>query len=402
MGLLLFPKMVLEYLHKHEYLTKCVEMIEKKILVICSYANSLIHFRGDFIAELIHNGFIVYGAAPDMNHDTRKKLTAIGAIPLEYNLQRTGLNPLKDLKSIFQLRDTINKYHIDLVFPYTIKPVIYGSIAANITKTPTISLITGLGFTFSGASRKAKLLQKVTELLYKLSIRKNKLIVFQNMDDHKLFIDRKIIAKDQKVDFVSGSGVNLKRYGFRENKNLSNRIIFILVARLIREKGIHLYIEAAKKLKQEFPKAEFHVIGAPDQSPSAIKLDELQRLNKDGIIVYHGKQKDVSHFLGQSDVFVLPTYYREGIPRSILEALSVGLPIITTNSPGCRETVLTNENGILIEPQNPTDLFNSMRFFIQNPHKIKEMGLASRKYAENRFDVKLINQKLISMIKRVV
>ena len=171
-----------------------------------------------FIDDLIKNGFIVYGAAPDMNDETSNALKSLGAIPLEYKLQRTGLNPFKDLKSIYELKKLIKENNINLVFPYTIKPVIYGSIAANMTKVPTISLITGLGFTFSGTSKKARILQKITEILYKISIRKNKLIVFQNVDDHKLFLDRNIIAKSHPVDFVSGSGVNLNKYPTRINK----------------------------------------------------------------------------------------------------------------------------------------------------------------------------------------
>lgn len=371
-----------------------------KILINCSYANSLTHFRGDFIADLVKNGYEVFGAAPDMNQETSEKLLSLGATPLEYSLQRTGQNPFKDLQSIFELKKLIKEHNIDLVFPYTIKPVIYGSIAANLSKTPTISLITGLGFTFTGTSKKAKFLQKITEFLYKISIRKNKLIVFQNTDDHKLFIDRKIISKNHPVDFVSGSGVNLNKYTSRINKKKSDNVIFVFVARLIREKGIHLFINAAELLKQSYPNAEFHVIGAHETSPSAIAIDHLKELHENGTIIFHGRQKKVEDFLFKSDVFVLPTFYREGIPRSILEALSVGMPIITTDSPGCRETIQNNENGILIAPQNQEALTDAMKFFLENPDKIEEMGIKSRKYAEERFNVELINKKLISLISK--
>ncbi|WP_192938294.1 MULTISPECIES: glycosyltransferase family 4 protein [Flagellimonas] len=370
----------------------------KKILIICSYANSLIHFRGDFIADLLKNGFMVYGAAPDMSQEIHSKLTEMGAIPLEYQLQRTGMNPFNDLKSILELKKIIKAHDIDLVFPYTIKPVIYGSIAANMSKIPAVSLITGLGFTFTGTSKKARTLQKITELLYKVSIRKNKLVIFQNRDDHKLFLERNIIKEDNKVDFVSGSGVNLNSYPTRVNNKTTDKIIFILVARLIREKGIHLFIEAASLLKKEFPNAEFHVIGKPDQSPSAIHLEQLHKLNEQGTIVYHGRQKNVAEFLFNSDIFVLPTFYREGVPRSILEALSVGMPIITTDSPGCRETVVKGENGILVAPQDLDSLVEAMRFFLENPKQIEIKGSKSRELAEQKFDVKIINAKLISLL----
>ncbi|WP_421824374.1 glycosyltransferase family 4 protein [Flagellimonas oceanensis] len=370
----------------------------KNILIICSYDASLTHFRGDFIKDLIKEGYTVYAAAPEMTTEITEKLKDMGAIPLEYKLQRTGMNPFKDLKSIFEIKRIIIDNNIDLVFPYTIKPVIYSSMAANMVGKPTISLITGLGFTFSGMSRRARLLQKITETLYKLSIRKNRLIIFQNPDDHQLFLDRKIIPKHQKVDFVGGSGVNLQLYPTRENSNNSEKIIFVLVARLIREKGIHLFVDAAQYLKQSFPKAEFHVIGAPDNSPSAISLDRLEDLHEKEIIVYHGRQKNVAEYLYKSDIFVLPTFYREGIPRSILEALSVGLPIITTDSPGCRETIINEENGRLIKPNDLDSLKTAMRYFLENPTEISPMGNKSRELAEKKFDVKIINKKLIDLI----
>ncbi|CDF79998.1 glycosyltransferase (GT4) [Formosa agariphila KMM 3901] len=377
-------------------------MEKKRILIVASHSGSLIHFRGDFIENLVKNDFEVYTAAPDYPIEIKEKLITLGATPIAFKLQRTGLNPFNDLKSISELKSIIKNNNIDLVFPYTVKPVIYSSIAANSCNIPVISLITGLGFAFTGLTFKARTLQRLNEFLYKISIRKNKVIVFQNKDDYQLFLDRKILSKDNKVDFVSGSGVNLNRYEYRVNNNLSDKISFLLVARLIKEKGIELYIEAAKVLKQKYPNAEFHIIGEPDQSPSAIKLENLLTLNKEGIIVYHGKQNNVPDHLYKRDVFVLPTYYREGIPRSILEALSVGLPIITTNTPGCKETIKKDFNGVLIKPNNLDELINSMEFFIINPHKVKEMGVNSRTYAEERFDVEIINNDLTSLIKNEI
>ncbi|WP_103192651.1 glycosyltransferase family 4 protein [Formosa algae] len=357
-------------------------MSKKKILIVSSFSPSLIHFRGDFIESLIHNNFEVFTAAPDYPTDVQQKLLNLGAHPIVFKLQRTGLNPLNDLKSISELKSIIKAHNVDLVFPYTVKPVIYASIAANSCHVPVISLITGLGFAFTGLTFKARTLQTLNEFLYKISIRKNKVIVFQNRDDYKLFLDRKIIPESNKVAFVGGSGVNLDKYETRVNHNTSKVVKFLLVARLIKEKGIDLYIEAAKTLKKTYPEAEFHIIGEPDNSPSSIKLEKLNKLNKKGIVIYHGKQNNVPEHLYNTDVFVLPTYYREGVPRSILEALSVGLPIITTNTPGCKETVIKDNNGILIKPNNLDELVNAMEFFLVNPDKIKEMGNNSRLYAE--------------------
>ena len=372
-------------------------MNNKRVLLIASFAGSLIRFRGDFIKSLIADGFDVFTAAPSYTKECHKKISDMGATPIEFNLQRTGLNPLKDIKSILELKSIIKKNNIDLVFPYTVKPVIYGSFAANMSKTPVISLITGLGYAFTGLTAKARNLQRFNETLYKLAIRKNKVIVFQNRDDYQLFLDRKVISKKQKVDFVSGSGINLNQFKFKE-KNVTDKVSFLLVARLIKEKGIALYMEAAKILKAKYPKAEFHLIGAPETSPSAISEDELKDLHKQGVIFFHGKQRNIEEHLHNRDVFVLPSYYREGLPRTTLEACACGNPIITTDSVGCRESVKEGENGFLIKPQDLDSLVKSMEFFITNPDKIREMGFNSRKYAEERFDVNIINNDLISLI----
>ena len=376
-------------------------MRKKRILLIASYDGSLIEFRGDLIKHLIANGFDIFTAAPDFSDKYRKKIEAIGATPVEFDLQRTGINPIKDFKSIQQLKFIIKYNKIDLVFPYTVKPVIYGSIAANICNVPVISLITGLGYTFSGVSFRAKTLQRFNEMLYKLSVRKNKIIVFQNKDDHQLFIDRNVISKHQKVAFVSGSGVNLDKFTFKE-KESSDKVSFVLVARLIKEKGISFYMEAAEILKKKHPKAEFHLIGPTETSPSAISNEKLMQLHKDGIIVFHGHQSNIKDHLHNNDIFVLPSYYREGLPRTNLEACACGNPIITTDSVGCRESVIEGVNGFLVEPKNQDALIDSMEYFITNPNKIKEMGFNSRKYAEERFDVNIINNDLLNIIKSVL
>lgn len=397
MVLLLFSKMVQVQLSKK--LTP--QMKNKKILIIASHRVSLIRFRGDFIKSLIKSGFEVFAAAPEFDENISQQLRNIGATPVEFKLQRTGLNPLKDIKSIKEIENIINSNNIDLVFPYTVKPVIYGSIAANRCKVPVISLITGLGYTFTGLSAKARLLQMFNETLYKFSIRKNKVIVFQNKDDHQLLLDRKVISKNQKVDFVSGSGVNLKQFSFKE-KNPTDKVSFLFIARLIKEKGVALYMEAAKILKAKYPKAEFHLIGAPEISPTAISLDELNEEHKAGNIIFHGKQFNVEQYFHKTDIFVLPSYYREGLPRTTLEACACGSPIITTDSVGCRESVKEGVNGFLIEPQNLDALVKPMEYFITHPEKVKEMGINSRKYAEERFDVDIINSDLIKIINKVL
>ncbi|WP_340063252.1 glycosyltransferase family 4 protein [Ascidiimonas aurantiaca] len=374
-------------------------MNKKNILVLASYAKSLTHFRGDLIADLIANDYSVFAASPEIDEKTREELIVLGAVPVEYSLQRSGLNPVKDLQSLFELRSLMKKYSIHFVFPYTIKPVIYGSLAARSLGIPVFSLITGLGYTFSGVSKKARILQKITQLLYRFALRKNKIVIFQNRDDYHLFLEKNILNPSQEYDIVDGSGVNLDRYPFREKTNDGKKIIFVFVARLIREKGVHLFVEAAKKIKPQFPEAEFHILGSsPKGSPSAIGNETLRKYHEEKIIVHHGRQNHIESYLHNSDVFVLPTFYREGVPRSILEALSVGMPIITTDAPGCRETVIKEQNGFLVTPRSLEDLIEAITFFLKSPEKITSMGLESRKLAEKKFDVKLINARLIELI----
>lgn len=350
------------------------------------------------IKSFIANGYKVFAGAPNFQDNTSQTLSDLGVVNVEFPLQRTGLNPWKDLLSVLKIRNIIIKNEIDLLFPYTIKPVIYGSLAGRFTNTPVISLITGLGFTFSKSSIKARVLQKVTEVLYKIALSKNNAIIFQNSDDVALFREKGILNKNQNTHIVDGSGIHLERYPFRENNKVSDKIIFVFVARLIREKGADLFMDAAQKLKTEFPKAEFHIIGNIDNSPSSINPNRLSELNERKIITYHGFKKNVANYLTNSDVFVLPTYYREGIPRSILEALSIGMPVITTNTPGCKETVLRNENGILIEPKQLNELILGIRFFLENPASIGPMGNRSRKLAVERFNVDIINDMILKIV----
>lgn len=377
-------------------------MSKTKILLVASLSRSLVNFRGDYISDLIQEGYDVYCAAPSFEEEIRDILIQKGAQTIEINLARKGLNPLRDLKTIKQLRKLIESHQIDLVFPYTIKPVIYSSFAARKINVPTISLITGLGQTFSGVTFKFIVLQKVTEFLYRRALRSNNAVIFQNRDDLQLFLDKKILSKTQSLHVVDGSGVNLNRFDFRANPKTRNSTIkFVVVARMMKSKGILLFIEAAKQLRKKYKNAEFHLVGGTSVGIAAgISEELLKKYDEDGVVVFHGAQKNVVPILSSSDIFVLPTFLREGIPRSILEALSIGLPVITTETPGCKETVEPNKNGILIPPREQKPLVEAMQFFLDNPEKIAEMGAHSRMLAETKFDVKLINKNLIEIIRQ--
>lgn len=377
---------------------------DKNILILCSASFSLSNFRGDLIQLLIRENYRVYCAAPDFSDYTLDLVKSLGGVPIRYNLQRTGLNPMKDLNTIRQLRSIIKEFEIDIVFPYTIKPVIYGSFAAKKIGIPVVSLITGLGFTFSQVNYKAKFLQWVTEFLYRRALRTNQAVIFQNTDDLQLFLSRKIIKREQSLHVVNGSGVNLNKFPYQVRSHTHDTAVkFVLVARLMKEKGVDLFLDAAKKLKTEFPEAQFHIIGQPPKNnSSAISIEKLREMHDNGTIVYHGKSNNVARDIAELDVFVLPTFYREGVPRSILEALSSGMPIITTDEPGCRETVIADKNGFLIEAKKQEPLTQTMRYFLVHHDKIQSMGKNSRELAESKFDVNIINEKLLKVLNTVV
>lgn len=378
--------------------TTNLETNPKRVALIAPQHNSLLNFRGDLIQRLIDTGYEVYTLAPEYPEEFEKRLWEKGAKTLTYRVNRKSLNPFGDVTTARDLYKVFKKHRIDLIIPYTIKPVIYGSLAANWAGVPVVSMITGLGLTFSKTSQKAKILEIFSKSLYKYALRKNNTIVFQNPDDLNLFLDRKIIRHRERTVVVNGSGVNLNRFAFRANKKERSDIKFVFMARLIREKGIELFIHAAQELKEKYPEAEFHVLGSGSSPASKKFIETLTDLTEKKVMHYHGFTNNVPAFLASCDVFVLPTYYREGIPRSILESLSVGLPIITTDMPGCRETIVENKNGILIPPKNQERLTEAMKYFLDHPDQVETMGLESRKMAETKFDVDLINDRLLEIV----
>lgn len=374
-------------------------MTKPRVLIICSVSYSLLNFRKDFIEELVRAGFDVWCAAPDFYEDSIEKVKAMGATPIEFDLQRKGLNPVKDFKSVRALKKIMKDLKIDFVFAYTIKPVIYGSFAAQQLNIKTFSLITGLGFTFSGVSLKARLLGQVSRLLYKLALRKNNVAIFQNVDDQNLFLEQGILPKNKESFVVNGSGINIDRFRLKnaDEFNTGGTVNFIIIGRLMVEKGIELFLDTALSVHKKNRNAKFHVVGSPPEDLTEL-ASRLKKLHDNGAIIHHGTQTDVRPFLYNADIFVLPTYYREGVPRSILEALSVGMPIITTRTPGCRETVVEGKNGFLVPPKQLAPLQEAVNFFLDNPDKIEVMGRESRKLAEQKFDVRLINADLLKII----
>lgn len=368
-------------------------MKNKKIAIISNVSGSLINFRGELIKEWINMGYKVYAFAPKFKVDDKKKLKSINAIPVRYELNRSGLNPFKDLKSIISLYNNLKKINPAYIYGYTIKPVIYSSLISNFLNLKGMySMITGLGYAFKGINFKEKIVNKIAIFLYKISLKNNTKVFFQNPDDMNLFIKKDLINKE-KTFLVNGSGVDIEKY-YKSKPNVDN-ISFLIMARLLKSKGIKEYIEAAKIIKNNYPNVEFNILGSPGKGPDALNMDYINQAHEEGIINYLGRKPDVRPYIAQSSVYVLPSY-REGTPRSVLESMSMGKPIITTNVPGCRETVIDGENGFLIPVKDHITLADKMKYFIENKSKIIEMGKKSRKIVKEKYDVHKVNKNIIS------
>ena len=378
----------------------------KRILVIAALDISFYRFRGRMIEAMIAEGYEVVAAAPKFSDSVRRQFKSSGATLVEFPMARTGFNPIEDYKTYKALVLLIREHQIDLVFPYTTKPVVYGSMAAKKTGAKALSLITGLGYTFAVQSPKARLMRQVVVRLYRRALATNEAVIFQNRDDMALFRSLNITPPSLDCSVVDGSGVDLEEFAWREPRGEAG-LKFVFVARLIEEKGIDLFLNAAARLKSHWPEAEFHVLGSPQPgSPSAVSMDKIERLVSEGVIEYHGRRTDIVDVLAQMDVFVAPSWYREGVPRSILEALSTGLAIITTDTPGCRETVITSDNGdtngFLLPPRDGEALYDAMRELLATPHQVLQMSRLSHELAKNRFDVELINRIIIEKVAQVL
>ena len=354
---------------------------------------SLINFRGHLLKKLIDKNYEVIACAPDEDKETRIKLKEMGVKLIKYNLSRRGLSPFGDLKSIIELYKIINSEKPNHLIAYTIKPVIYGSLSGWLAGVKNIySIITGLGYLFIGNSLKQKAVRVWIKKLYQISLNRNKKIFFQNDDDISFFLSEKIIRNKYKAIKINGSGVDLKYY-FR-SKPIIKPIKFLIVARLLKEKGVLNFLDAAQNIKIKSSDTFFEIVGWQDNGPSAISIDKLNEMQNKEIIKFFGYQNDVRKFYEHSSVFVLPSY-REGTPRTSLEAMSMGKPIITTDAPGCKETVIENYNGFLVPVNDTKKLQEAMEKFILNPGLIVEMGEKSRKLAKQKFDVEKVNGVLI-------
>lgn len=373
-------------------------MNPQKIAVLAGYAPSLLNFRGSLLATLAKAGHQVVACAPGEDERVRSSLQAMGIGYRPVSLVRGGTNPLQDMSGIVALARLFRDLRPDILLSYTVKPVIYGSLAARLAGIPNIySMITGLGYAFIDQDRnqrrysKRHLIGKLIQTLYRVSLASNQKIFFQNPDDIADFTRLGLIDPN-KVVLINGSGVDLDHY-CAQPMPTNKPLTFLLIARLLRDKGIREYAEAAAIIRHSYPDTLFRLVGPFDTSnPAAITPDELADYKQ---IEYLGATQDVRPFLADTDVYVLPSY-REGTPRTVLEAMATGRAIITTDAPGCRETVIHGENGFLVPVRDAKALAAAMQRFLEDPHLAAVMGRRSRAMAEEKYDVHKVNQVIMA------
>jgi galacturonosyltransferase len=359
-----------------------------RILILANLGMGLYKFRKELLEELIKLNNEVYVSIP--NDEYVPLLEKIGCKYIETNLSRRGTNPVADLKLLLKYSQIIKKIEPDIVLTYTIKPNIYGGIVCRMLGVPYIVNITGLG----SAVEHNGYLQKLTLLLYKLALKRAKCVFFQNIENSN-FLNSKIKIGHQRL--IPGSGVNLEQFALLDYPP-DGVINFLFISRIMKEKGIEQYLEAAKFIKKKYPNTRFHVVGFCEETYEA----QLTELQKQGIIEYHGVQNDVRKFHKISHCTIHPSYYPEGMSNVLLESAACGRPVITTDRSGCKEIVDDGINGFLIKQKNTEDLIHKIEKFLKlSNEERKIMGLRGRSKVEKEFDRQIVLRAYMEEINRI-
>lgn len=366
-----------------------------KIIVVSPKNKTVFNFRGDLIKDMIAHGHQVLVVGP--NQDYVEDVLALGVTKfIEISMVKDNTSVSNDLSYYKKLVALMKEEKPDLVFGYTIKPVIYGSLAARKARVPRIcAMVTGLGRVYASHGMKARAVRMVTKFLYKRAFRGCNRVIFQNEDDIRELVTNKYLPAE-KTALVNGSGVNMERF---KRSPLPQDPVFLMVSRVIREKGVLEYCEAARSLKKCVPSARCILLGGYDSSIGALKPENIREYIEDGSIEFPGEVKDPVSFYGQASVFVLPSYYREGLPRTLLEALSCGRPIITTDWPGCRVPVEDGVNGFMVPVKNSEILSEKMICLARDPMLLTRMADAAYETCKTRFDVHIINSQMRDILK---
>ena len=362
------------------------------VLVLGVEPQSLINFRKDLIVELKAQGHRVTVAALKPPAEIKIALEDLGTKVRSATFSRAGMNPFRDLATFGSLVGLFRRTRPDVVIAYTSKPVIYGALAARMAGVPHFAaMITGLGYAFiAGPGGKRRVARGMAILLYRIALKRCSAIIFQNPDDRATFAELGLLKGAGRVGIVNGSGVDLQHFQLCP---LPPKPVFLLVSRLLADKGIREFAQAAARLRKALPGVRTLLVGGLDPSPNSVGQKELDGWVAGGL-EYLGHLSDVRPAIAQASVVVLPSY-REGTPRSVLEGMAMGRAIITTDAPGCRETVKAGINGILVPPRNSEALFDAMVSLAATDRVIDSMGRASRQIAEEKYEGKAVAREII-------
>lgn len=366
-----------------------------KIAVLSSHTSSLFWFRMDMMKDFIKHGHSVIALGPESELIWRNKFKEYGIIYKQFYVERNSINPIHDLRTYRELKEFMKKEKPDKIFTYQAKTVVYGSLAAKANGISEVySLIAGLGSIFRGVGFKNRLVRVIMMTEYRLACHASKNVFFQNNDDKNEFI-RNGLIKEEKTVIINGSGVNLEKF---KSEPLPDYPTFLFIGRLIKDKGVVEYLEACKQIKSDHPEVRCLLVGPYDSNPSALLPEELQPFIEEGIIEYFGEQSDVRPYLKQCSTYILPSYH-EGTPKTVLEAMAVGRSIITTDAPGCRETVIDGYNGFLVPIKNINYLVVNMKILIENKVLNEKMAQRNLEIVKEKYDVKLINQSIMNTMR---
>ena len=365
----------------------------KRFFLIAPKNRTVYNFRGDLLLAIQRHGYETIVTGP--NQDNVDKIIALGGHFFEIPMDKNGVNVFADLHYLWRLYKLMRKVKPDVVLGYTIKPVIYGTIAAWLAGVPKRNaMITGAGYLFANRSLKAVLLRNISLGLYKIGLGVASNVIFQNKDDQEEFI-KYHLCQPKKCYVVNGSGVNMLRF----SPSLYPKIpTFFMLSRMIYSKGVMDFFEAAKIIKGKYTNCRFMILGKIETMPDGVKPEEVAPYVVDGIVEHFPETDQIDKYYAQASVFVLPTAYREGTPRVILEAMASARPIITTNTPGCKETVIEGQNGFFVPIHDAKALAKKMEYFIIHPEKIAEMGKRSLELCQEKYEISKVNQHMLKIM----
>lgn len=366
----------------------------RKLTLVANTAWSMFNFRRGLLSRLIDDGYQLIIIAP--HDDYSDKLRAMGCVVVDLPIEAKGTNPLQDLKLIHTLYRLYQQITPDFIIHYTIKPNIYGSLAAKIAGIPSLAITTGLGYTFVNDN----FIAKIARQLYKMAFRYPKEVWFLNEDDRQVFLAYSLVSEN-KAKLLHGEGVNVSHFSPIPSSSGNNPTTFLLIARMLWDKGIGEYIEAARVIKGKYPKTHFQLLGACDvPNPSLISREQISIWESEGIVEYLGITDDVRTVIANVDCVVLPSY-REGIPRTMLEAAAMAKPLIVSDAPGCKDVVINGKTGFLCKVKNRDSLAAAMELIInQSTQERVDIGVAGRNLVLQKFDEQVVIKKYIDMLSR--